>query len=148
MDVTQATLWWMVAAALIAVELATGTFYLLMLALGAAAGALMAHLGHAGFFQMVTAAAVGGIAVALWHWRQLQQHAEQPPASANPDINLDIGQAVHVGHWNAQGSARVKYRGAEWQVRFAGTGQPGAGTYVIRRIEGACLFVDTASSGL
>jgi len=36
------TLWWVIAGTLVALELATGTFYLLMLALGAAAGALAA----------------------------------------------------------------------------------------------------------
>ena len=40
------TVWWVVAGVLVAVELATGTFYLLMLALGAAAAALAAHAGR------------------------------------------------------------------------------------------------------
>jgi len=39
------TIWWLVAGALVALELTTGTFYLLMLALGAAAGAVVAHAG-------------------------------------------------------------------------------------------------------
>ena len=39
MDVSPATVWWVVAGAAVAVELATGTFYLLMIALGLAAAA-------------------------------------------------------------------------------------------------------------
>ena len=34
MDLSSPTLWWLLAGALVAAELATGTFYLLMLALG------------------------------------------------------------------------------------------------------------------
>ncbi len=37
------TLWWLLTGALVALELITGTFYLLMLAIGAAAAALAAH---------------------------------------------------------------------------------------------------------
>ena len=54
------TLWWLLAGSAIALELFTGTFYLLMLALGAAAAALTAHLGFGGAAQMVAAAIVGG----------------------------------------------------------------------------------------
>ena len=39
------TLWWLMAGAAVVAELLTGTFYLLMLAIGLAAGALAAHLG-------------------------------------------------------------------------------------------------------
>ena len=44
------TVWWLLAGAAVAVELMTGTFYLLMLAIGLAAAALAAHAGagHAG----------------------------------------------------------------------------------------------------
>jgi len=146
MDMNQATFWWIACGGLIAVELATGTFYLLMLALGAAAAALAAHLGLGGTAQMLAAALVGGTAVSLWHVRQLKQRRAQPPASANPDINIDIGQSVHVSHWGAERTAKVKYRGAEWQVRYTGSGQPGAGRHVIRGIDGACLLVDAAEA--
>ena len=40
------TLWWLAAGAAVIVELLTGTFYLLMLTLGLAAGALAAHAGR------------------------------------------------------------------------------------------------------
>src|SRR5688500_16392511 len=57
------TVWWLLAGAAVAVELATGTFYLLMLALGMAAAAIAAHLGASIPLQLVTAAVVGGGAV-------------------------------------------------------------------------------------
>jgi membrane protein implicated in regulation of membrane protease activity len=45
MDISATTVWWVLAGIAVAVELATGTFYLLMLALGLAAGAVASHLG-------------------------------------------------------------------------------------------------------
>lgn len=58
MDFSAPTLWWILAGALVAVELATGTFYLLMLATGA--GALAAHAGLSASTEIVSAAIVGG----------------------------------------------------------------------------------------
>ena len=58
MDWSGATWWWVAAGVLVAAELASGTFYLLMLALGMAAGAIAAHLGFATAAQLVVAAFV------------------------------------------------------------------------------------------
>ena len=60
-------LWWLAAAILVAAELVTGTFYLLMLSLGLAAGALAAHAGLGTPLQLLCAALAGGGAVAFWH---------------------------------------------------------------------------------
>jgi membrane protein implicated in regulation of membrane protease activity len=138
---SNATLWWAAAGVLVAAELASGTFYLLMLALGMTAGALAAHAGLAGPAQLVIAALVGGGAVVAWRYQRRRAQAPQPAAS-NRDVNLDIGSTVHVEHWNADGSARVQYRGAAWDVRFRGSGVPEPGAYTIRALEGSCLLVD------
>lgn len=141
MDMNQATAWWLIAGALVAIELATGTFYLLMLAVGAAAAALASHLGLGLTAQIVTAAVVGGAAVVLWHQKRAGR-TQSAPAQANPDVNLDIGQSVQVNQWEPDGRSTVKYRGAEWQVRYQGRDTPGAGRYVIRAVEGSCLLLD------
>jgi len=65
MDLSAATWWWVAAGVVVAAELATGTFYLLMMALGLAAAALAAHLGLGGSAQIATGALVAGIATAL-----------------------------------------------------------------------------------
>ena len=141
MDMNHATVWWVAAGALVAIELATGTIYLLMLALGAAAAALTAHLGADRPAQMVAAAAVGGAAVLIWH-RIRDKTAAKLPAEENPDLNMDIGQPVHVEAWAADGSTTIKYRGAAWQARFNGDGHPAAGRFVIRAVVGSCLLLD------
>ena len=141
MDWSASTLWWLAAAGLVAAELASGTFYLLMLALGAVAAALAAMAGLALSAQLLAAALVGGGAVAFWYLRRSRQPT-RAPASTNRDVNLDIGGLVQVAHWRADGSARIHYRGAGWDVRFAGSGAPAAGEFVIRAVEGSCLLLD------
>ena len=136
-----ATLWWIACGALIAAELATGTFYLLMLALGAAAAAIAAWIGLPEAAQFIAAAVVGGGAVLLWH-RKKSAQAVGMSAGANPDVNIDIGQPVQVANWGTDGFATVKYRGAEWRVQFIGSGSPEAGGYTIRALEGSTLLLD------
>lgn len=137
MDMSASTLWWVAGGILVAAELATGTFYLLMLAIGTAAGAIAAHLGLGTAGQIVATAVVGGAAVIAWHLKRPRGR----PAERNPDVNLDIGQAVQVEQWNPDGSATVRYRGSDWQARWVGSGAPGAGRHVIRAVEGSCLLL-------
>ena len=145
MDWNDATLWWLAAGALVALELATGTFYLLMLALGAAAGALAAHAGLTGIAQAVTAAVVGVAATMIWHLRRARG-PKPAAADANRDVNLDIGESLQVAQWNADGSARAHYRGAEWSVRFTGSGTPLPGAFVIVSLHGSELRVAPAGA--
>src|SRR4051794_34211163 len=72
------TLWWLLAGAAVAVELLTGTFYLLMLAIGLVAGALAAYSGADQTIQLVVAALVGGGAVIAWHLKRGRRPAEAP----------------------------------------------------------------------
>ena len=64
----ESTVWWLLTGAMVAIELATGTFYLLMLGIGMAAAAIAAHIGFGITTQLMAAAIVGGGAVACWHW--------------------------------------------------------------------------------
>ncbi|MDP4300633.1 NfeD family protein [Leptothrix discophora] len=133
-----AHLWWIAAALAIAAELASGTFYLLMIAIGLAAGAIAAHAGLATSGQVVAAAVVGAGAVALWTWRRSREPAG-PAATADPGLNLDIGETVHVSAWDAEGCARIHHRGADWTAVWAGSPHeppPGPGTYTIRALRG------------
>ena len=140
MDFSTATQWWVLAGTLVAVELATGTFYLLMLALGAAGAALVAHGGMSVTAQIVTAAIVGGGATAAWHLKRARE-PRSAPAATNRDVNLDIGQSLRVDTWGADGTARVSYRGAMWSVRHAGPGAPAPGEHVIVSVNGSELGV-------
>ena len=140
-DLDTSTLWWVLAGLAVVAELVTGTFFLLMLAIGLVAGAVAAHLGLTFSGQLVAAALVGGGAVVLWQrWRK--QHPPWPRASENRDVNLDIGETVHVDHWLPDATARVRYRGADWTVVLRPPHDPPMpGTYRIVSIQGNRLFV-------
>lgn len=144
MDFNAATAWWIVTGLLVAVELASGTFYLLMMAVGTAVGALAAHLQLSFSAQMIAAAVFGGGAVAGWHIKRRRAPAP-PPAAANRDVNLDIGERVNVERWQPDGSARVTYRGSAWNARYAGEGFPMPGPHVIRAVDGNRLLLDRAT---
>ena len=139
---SDASIWWLLAGSAVAVELVTGTFYLLMLALGLIAGALAAQLGLALMGQMLIAAAIGGGAVAAWHWRRSKSPAPLP-ANANPDVHLDIGEAVHVIRWNADGTASVHFRGAQWTAIAADPTEPASpGNFRIKEMLGNRLVIE------
>jgi len=141
MDLSPATFWWIAAGVAIAAELATGTFHLLMIALGMAAGAVAAHLGLGPPLQMVAAAVVGGGATALWRLQRRGRRAEELPVNRNRDVNLDIGGRVHVAAWASDRTAQVQYRGSQWTARL----QPGAaalaGEHVVAAVEGNWLVL-------
>lgn len=137
------TVWWLLAAALVALELFTGTFYLLMLATGLAAGALAAHLGLGVTGQLVTAALVGAAAVVAGHQLR-RRHKGDPSVRSLRSVNLDIGEVLLVEQWNDDGTASVRYRGAQWAV-FLSPGQDAApGHYRIAELVGNRLRVEKA----
>ena len=141
-ELSAASWWWIGAGVLVAAELATGTFYLLMIALGAVAGALAAHVGLGGTAQLAAAAIVGGGATALWHWRRARA-PRSAPFQSNRDVNLDVGERVRVDAWGADRTARVNYRGAGWTVVYQGDGPPAPGEFAIAAVEGNRLVVTT-----
>jgi len=136
----QSTIWWVLAGIFIAVELLSGTFYLLMLALGMAAAAMAAQLGASTTVQLVVAALVGGGAVIAWRAFK-QRRPAKPAAQANRDVNLDIGEVVHIDAWSAEGTASVKYRGANWQVVLAPGQASAPGAHTIVEVAGNRLIV-------
>jgi membrane protein implicated in regulation of membrane protease activity len=135
------TFWWLLAGAAVAVELVTGTFYLLMLAIGLAAGALAAHTGAGVATQLVLAALVGGGGVAGWYLKRGRRPADAP-AAANPNVNMDVGEQVQVEHWAPDHTATVRYRGASWTVVPVGGTPQGPGTYRVREVVGSRLVVE------
>ncbi len=139
---SESNIWWLLAGSAIALELISGTFYLLMLAVGFTAGALAAYLGFALTGQMLVAAAIGGGAVAAWHWRRSKCPAPMP-ANANPDVHLDIGESVHVVRWNADGTASVHFRGAQWTAIAADPTEPASpGNFRIKEMLGNRLVIE------
>ncbi len=140
MDLSHATLWWVAAGVAVAAELATGTFYLLLFALGLAAAAIGAHLGLGLSAQVVIGAVVAGGTTAVWHWKRARQ-PQSAPAPENRDVNLDVGERVHVAQWAADRTARVQYRGSQWTARLVPGATPTSGEYRVHAVEGNWLVL-------
>nr|WP_315399474.1 NfeD family protein [uncultured Duganella sp.] len=136
--------YWLVAAGvLVIVELFIGTFYLLMIAIGLAAGALAALLGLGTALQTLVAALVGVAATVALRRSRFGKTGGAVRAERDPNVNMDIGQTVTVPAWQ-DGAARVMYRGALWDVELdhgAAQANPAPGQYKIREVRGSRLIV-------
>jgi membrane protein implicated in regulation of membrane protease activity len=131
--------WLGAAGALVVLELLSGTFYLLMIAIGLAFGALAALLGAGFAAQTIVAAAVGVLATGLLHRSRLARTGKGSPAR-DRNVILDIGQRVEVPAWQ-DGHARVMYRGALWDVELGQGARPEAGSFRIVEVQGSRLIV-------
>jgi membrane protein implicated in regulation of membrane protease activity len=134
------TLWWLLAGAAVAVELLTGTFYLLMLGVGMVAGALAAHAGTGQSTQLVVAAVVGGCALAGGH--VLRKRRFTGSAGANANLDFDAGEPVHVDAWTVDHTATVRYRGTVWTAVPADGTPQGTGPHRVRKVDGSKLVVE------
>jgi membrane protein implicated in regulation of membrane protease activity len=137
------TMWWILAGITVAVELLTGGIYLLMVALGLAAGAIAAHVGLGVPLQITIAATVGVLTVLLCR-RLRGRRSPELPAHANPNVNLDIGESLHVPEWQPDGTARIPYRGSHWTVVLRPGSMPATGLYRVIEVQGNRLVVDKA----
>ncbi|MCY0386297.1 NfeD family protein [Robbsia sp. Bb-Pol-6] len=157
-------LWWAGAGVLLVVELMSGTFYLLMIALGLVAGGLARLAGVSWSGQLVVAAVWAVLAIAgVRSWRRRRHRRtdgsggvaggsgyvlrDDPEpgvtasgAPADAAMNLDIGARVYVARWDG-GRGRARYRGADWDVAPAAGVAESVGWYRIQRIDGICLIL-------
>jgi len=140
---TDWTIWFVLTGLAIAVELFTGTFYLLMIALGLAVGGIVATIGAIIEWQLLASALVGFLAVGLLRRSRFGRRVKEAP-TRDPDLNFDIGQSIHVEHWTKSEqlhTARVRYRGAEWDVELAPGSPVQSGNFIIREVQGSRLIV-------
>lgn len=132
-------LMWLIAGfVLVIVELVTGSFYLLVLGVGAFAGALVAYF-KLGFWMQAMAAAMVTIAGVMWVRTRPRDLEDAPMAS------LDVGQLASFESWSNQaaGSARVRYRDTQWDAKIEGdAGSPVHGDpFYILSVEGSTLRI-------
>ena len=137
----ESTLWWLAAGAVVIAELLTGTFYLLMVALGLVAAALAAHAGLTVALQVVAAAVVGGGAVVGWYQLKKRRPGD-PSVAADRSMNLDVGETLLIESWNADGTTTVKYRGAQWTAMHRPGITPATGMHRVAEVVGNRLLVD------
>jgi membrane protein implicated in regulation of membrane protease activity len=129
-------IWWIAGAALIAVELLTGTFYLLVVGLAVVCGGVAAWLGAPVPLQWLIAGVLGVVGTAwLQRWKRgigAKTPSQQP---------LDIGAQVQVLSWGPGRTARVAYRGSSWDAELAAPDTPQAETMYITAMRGSVLIL-------
>lgn len=127
--------WFLLALVLLGLEMVTGTFYLLVVSVAMAVGGLAALLGVGIAWQLTLCAmAVVAGTLMLRRWKK-------PRRGAGPSVGLDIGQPVRLLKWNENGSARVAYRGAEWDAEPESADMPHDGELYIKAVRGSSLVL-------
>ena len=142
---SEPSFWLVLAGLLLVAEMLTGTFYLLLIGVGASLGALAAWLGAGLELQIGAAAAFSAVAtVVLYQQRKIRTNADGP---ATHDL-LDAGNVVHVHAWGGEDLApsqtRVSYRGAQWSA-ISIDAQPSTGAHRIVRVNGSTLELQRVS---
>jgi membrane protein implicated in regulation of membrane protease activity len=125
--------WWIIAAALIAIELASGTFYLLLYGIAAAVAGLAAWLGANLVVQLLIAALIGISGTwALRRWKR-----SKPDTSS---ASFEVGHAVTLDTW-FDGRGQVQYRGAVWDAEAESASVDSTRPLFIRAVNGNTLIV-------
>lgn len=137
MEISSAVLWLIAGLVLAGAEIFVGTFYFLVMGVACLGAALTAWLDMSTAWQLSVFAVLvlaGGVAV---RYLRDPKSAKEADALQNPDV----GQHVTIKAWNADGTATVTYRGAQWTaVAVSGTAcQPGV--FEIAEVSGARLVV-------
>jgi membrane protein implicated in regulation of membrane protease activity len=128
-------LWWILAALLVGAEIVTNTFYLLAIGIAFAIGGIVAFAGASAPMQLLIAGILAVIGTMLaHHWRRRR-------GEPLPQPGLDIGQAVHVEAWRADGTARVVYRGTHWDGVLASSDMRRQNTMYIVDTRGSTLVL-------
>jgi membrane protein implicated in regulation of membrane protease activity len=127
--------WLLLALGLLMAEMATGTFYMLVLSVAFAIGGVAALLGLGEALQLMLSAAAGITGILF-----LRRAKAARPAKASSQ-NFDIGQPVQVIAWREDGTARVHFRGADWDAEPESADTPHAATLYIKAMRGSTLIL-------
>lgn len=133
-------IWFGLAALALIGEVMTGTFYLLLVALGLAAGGVAAALALGFEWQLAACCVLALAGLAVLRKAGVLKKREVD-AARNADVNLDIGQSVDVEDWSPAGTAKVWYRGAQWQAELAPGEARAPGPHIIAEMRGTRLVL-------
>jgi membrane protein implicated in regulation of membrane protease activity len=126
--------WFLLAFGLLALEMATGTFYMLIVSIALGLAGIGALFGLNLPLQ-ITLSAVASIIGTVILRRMKGTHTEIISQS------LDIGQSVRIISWREDGIARVHYRGTEWDAELEASSVPHNSVLYIKAIQGSKLIL-------
>ena len=127
--------WFLLALVLLIFEMATNTFYLLMIAGALAIGGGTALLSSNQTLPFVLSG-IAGIAGTV----TLRMKRRGSPKSTM-EQSLDVGQPVHDIVWKEDGSGRAVYRGTEWDAEAESANTPHEGVFYIKAMRGSTLIL-------
>ena len=76
-----------------------------------------------------------------WHLIKRRRPSD-PSVRAMRSVNLDVGEVIQIEEWLSDGTASVKYRGAQWTVIQRPGNPPIPGAYRVAELVGNRLLVD------
>jgi len=126
--------WFLLAVILLGLEMASGTFYLLVLSIALAVAGFAALMGFALPLQYAMAAITGVIGVVILR-------LGKGSLSDAGNQSLDLGRAVKILSWHDGSKARVMYRGAEWDAELDTPQAAHDGEFYIKAIQGSVLIL-------
>lgn len=135
-----ATVWWVLALLLAALELLSGTFFALMLAIAAAATALATHAGlhdwpaQAGLFSLLA------IALCVLWYRRRPRVLKRADNSLNRGTARWVGRIITLPEGLSGGQALVSVDDSFWTVRGPACA-PGTAVRIVA-VEGNVLVVE------
>ncbi|WP_211182320.1 MULTISPECIES: NfeD family protein [Advenella] len=136
-------LWFALAVVALIAELLSGTFYMLLVALGLVASGIVAYLGFSPAAQLATCSIIGIAGLIILKKTGVLLKKGHLKATSDSNVILDIGQQVEVKSWTENRTSTVYYRGAQWQVKLdpSITETPLPGQYVIVDIQSVTLIL-------
>ncbi|MBH5329560.1 NfeD family protein [Eikenella sp. S3360] len=112
--------WFIAAAALLILEMFSGTFYLLVVSIALAGAGVAAWLGAGGGAALLVAVVLSAAGIAaVYRWRRNHRTA------ATEDVDLDIGNTVLLHQPQSGKLWLVQYRGTYWQAEADFAAQAG-----------------------
>ncbi len=127
--------WFLLAFGLLALEMVTGTFYMLIVSIALGLAGIAALFGLNLPLQITLSAAASIIGTVILR-RMKGMHTGKMISQS-----LDIGQSVRVISWLEDGVARVHYRGTEWDAELESSSVPRDGVLYIKAIQGSKLIL-------
>lgn len=127
--------WFLLALVLLVLEMATGTFYMLVLSIALGVGGAVALLGLNLPLQLTCSAVTGIVGTVI-----LRRAKFGRPDTASSQ-GLDVGQPVQPLTWRDDGSLRVFYRGAEWNAELESADMPRDQSLYIKAMRGSTLIL-------
>lgn len=137
-------IWFALAGLSLILEALSGTFYLLLVALGLFAAGLVAWADLSLWYQLGGFLLVLLCGLLVLNQKRVKRKKSHQSATSDVNVNLDIGMTVEVREWKSHGRTEVIHRGVNWQASLSHkvTQPVSPGLYKIVDIQGVTLVLE------